>query len=96
MDLEPDRRAGRRTLAGVLGARPAKWLLDERPRSVARRLPRGKRCLVRGGRLAPVGWSPLLNKGDAAPVSRVERCGTCVHALDVARGFAGGKVVTHW
>ena len=27
MDLEPDRRAGRRTLAGVLGARPAKWLL---------------------------------------------------------------------
>jgi len=55
MDLEPDRRAGRRTLAGVLGARPAKWLLDERPRSVARRLPRGKRCLVRGGRLAPVG-----------------------------------------
>src|SRR3989454_12143559 len=43
MDLEPDRRAGRRTLAGVLGARPAKWLLDERPRSVARRLPGGKR-----------------------------------------------------
>ena len=27
MDLEPDRSAGRRTLAGVLGARPAKWLL---------------------------------------------------------------------
>jgi 4-hydroxybenzoate polyprenyltransferase len=27
MDLEPDRRAGRRSLAGVLGARPAKWLL---------------------------------------------------------------------
>ena len=27
MDLEPDRRAGRRTLAGVLRARPAKWLL---------------------------------------------------------------------
>ena len=27
MDLEPDRRAGRRTLAGVLHARPAKWLL---------------------------------------------------------------------
>ena len=27
MDLEPDRRAGRRTLAGVLDARPAKWLL---------------------------------------------------------------------
>src|SRR5205814_2936758 len=27
MDLDPDRRAGRRTLAGVLGAGPAKWLL---------------------------------------------------------------------
>ena len=27
MDLEPDRRAGRRSLAGVLGVRPAKWLL---------------------------------------------------------------------
>jgi len=27
MDLEPDRRAGRRTLAGVLHAGPAKWLL---------------------------------------------------------------------
>lgn len=27
MDLEPDRRAGRGSLAGVLGARPAKWLL---------------------------------------------------------------------
>ena len=27
MDLEPDRRAGRRTLAGVLHARAAKWLL---------------------------------------------------------------------
>ena len=27
MDLEPDRRAGRRTLAGFLQARPAKWLL---------------------------------------------------------------------
>ena len=27
MDLEPDHRAGRRTLAGVLRARPAKWLL---------------------------------------------------------------------
>ena len=27
MDLEPDRHAGRRTLAGVLHARPAKWLL---------------------------------------------------------------------
>jgi 4-hydroxybenzoate polyprenyltransferase len=27
MDLEPDRRAGRRTLAGVVQARPAKWLL---------------------------------------------------------------------
>ncbi len=27
MDLEPDRRAGRRTLAGVLQAKPAKWLL---------------------------------------------------------------------
>ena len=27
MDLEPDRRAGRRTLAGVLQAVPAKWLL---------------------------------------------------------------------
>lgn len=27
MDLEPDRRAGRRTLAGVLQAGPAKWLV---------------------------------------------------------------------
>ncbi len=94
MDLEPDRRAGRRSLAGVLGARPAKWLLVEvGPRSVARRVPRRKRGLVHAGRDAPVARSTLFAGRDAVLVSRLECCGPGVNALGVARGYAGANVV---